>query len=253
MKVDGRWSSFSFVWCLDSMLIFQCVWFHIGKCFCFPLFWGCYKRHRKRSKSPSKTTICFRTLVCGRDFKKEVFFEKKTTWKKKHLWYIWVFLENRGTVPPKKNHLLKNRGFFLWFSPSIFWGTFNPCWGSKVGTPYHRSHHDPSSSKCLGAWVVCSWWGGRNSTFRNSSVHCSFLCVKFVKVWLIFFSCANNFIRCISWNFSEWSFVDFGLFFLEETGWFAVWFLHGFQQFQPLKLEQLGGWTDGSAPLLHEV
>ena len=41
----------------------------------------------------------------------------------------------------------------------------------EVGTPYHRSYHDPSSSKCLGKnedlMTPTAWWFGTFGLFSH--------------------------------------------------------------------------------------
>jgi len=87
--------------------------FILENAFVFPFFGAATNAIGNDQKALRKPRSVFELSFVAGTSKKKYFLKKKLLEKKKHLWYIWVFLENRGTVPPKKNHLLKNRGFFL--------------------------------------------------------------------------------------------------------------------------------------------
>ena len=106
------------------MLIFQCVWFHIGKCFCFALFGAATNAIGNDQKGPSKTTRCFRTVVCGRDFLKKT---KKTV--KKNIFGIYGCFSKIGVQYPQIIY------FFIGFSYDFhhpFLGYLQPCWDPRL-------------------------------------------------------------------------------------------------------------------------
>ena len=89
------------------MLIFQCVWFHIGKRLCFPLFGAATKAIGNYQKALRKPRGVFELSFVAGTLKEKGFVSKKNTFKKKNIFGIYGCFSKIGVYTPKKSSIKK--------------------------------------------------------------------------------------------------------------------------------------------------